>query len=582
VRLLRLGRTLPRRPALQAEAGLARLRRNLRRTGAALRKYAAPALLVLALLAAGVLLLAFSAELTFFQDSWEFLMNRRGFGADALLEPHNEHIVVLPVAIVQLLLRVFGMSSAGPEFAVLIAMLLVSATLVFVYVRRRLGEWLGLMAAVLLLFLGPAWMDLLWPFEIGFVGSVLFGVAMLLALDREDERGDAFACGFLVLSIAFSSLGFAFAVGALVDVFVVRHRRGWRRVYVAVVPLLLYAAWFAGWGHEAEGHLSLHNVLVSPRFVVEAMAAAVESLVGMSGLTDEPVGQALWGPALLVAVVALLAWARIRRGGSISPRLWAVAATAATFWFLAGFNFIPGREAWSSRYLYAGAVLVLLIAADLFSGARIGRRGLLACGVVTLLAAGSNIVPLRDGRDFLESQTVLTRSDLGAIEIARLTVDPSFGLAPEIAGTPFLIDVTAGEYLSAVDEYGSPAYTSAELERAAEFGRVQADVVLANALPVSIEIEQGAARQAGRCVRLPGDDSGASPPWLRSGLTKIALPPGEPGTIRLRRFAVAEYPLVTEGVPGGSTILLRIPADGSARPWRLWVEAAQGASVCRG
>jgi hypothetical protein len=528
-----------------------------------------------------VLLLAFSAELTFFQDSWEFLINRRGFSADALLQPHNEHIVVLPVAIAQLLLRLFGMSSARPEFVVLIAMLLASAALVFVYVRRRLGPWLALMAAVLLLFLGPAWMDLLWPFEIGFVGSVLFGVAMLLALDREDSRGDAAACALLALSIGFSSLGVAFAVGAIVDVVAARRRRGWRRAYVAAVPLLLYAGWFAGWGHDAESHLSLHNVLVSPRFVLEAMSAAVESLVGMSGITDQPVGQAAWGPALLIAIVIPLAWARIRRPAAVSPRLWPVAAAAATFWFLAAFNTIPGREAWSSRYLYAGAAFVLLIAADLLPGARIGRRGILAAGAVTLLAAGSNIIPLRDGRDYLESQTVLTRSDLAAIEIARRTVDPSFSLTPEIAGTPFLIDVNAAEYLTAVREYGSPAYTPAQLAAAPETGRAQADVVLANALPVSTEIEEGAGAAGGDCVPVRAGAGSVRSLALGPGLSRIAIAAGEPGTIRLRRFASADFPFVTEGVPGGSTTLLRIPRDRVARPWQLQVDAAQGATVCR-
>ncbi len=56
--------------------------------------------------------------------------------------------------------------------------------------RRRVGPWPALFAAVLLLFLGPAWEVLLWPFEIAFAGSVLFGVAMLLALDRGERRGD--------------------------------------------------------------------------------------------------------------------------------------------------------------------------------------------------------------------------------------------------------------------------------------------------------------------------------------------------------------------------------------------------------
>jgi hypothetical protein len=551
-----------------------------------LRRNPATALLALALIGTAALLLAFSAELTFFQDTWELLMNRRGIGAEALLQPHNEHIVVLPVAIEQLLLRLFGMSSARPEFVVLIAALLASAVLVFVYVRRRVGPWLALMAAVLLLFLGPAWQDLLWPFEVGFVGSVLFGVAMLLALERGDRRGDLAACAFLALSLAFSSLGLAFAVAALVDLVQTRRRRGLRRAYVAGLPLLLFAGWYVGWGHEAEGHLSLDNVLASPRYVVEAMSAAVESLVGMSGITGEPVGQAVWGPPLLVVLAALLAWALLRGRGAargpaaasssaLSPRLWPVVAAAATFWLLAAFNEIPGREAYSSRYQYAGAAFALLIAANLLEGVRIGRRALLAAGAITLLAAGSNLIPLRDGRDFLESQTVLTRSDLAAIEIARRTVEPSFGLSPEVAGTPFLIDVTAGEYLAAVEEYGSPAYTAAELERAPELGRAQADVVLANALPVSTEIEDGASVGGRGCLAIGGDGGLALPP----GLTRVALAPGEPGAIRLRRFAT-DYPLVTEGVAGGSTVLLRIPPDRAERPWQLQVDAAQGARVC--
>jgi hypothetical protein len=524
-----------------------------------------------------VLLLAFSSELTFFQDSWEFLMNRRAFGADALLAPHNEHIVVIPVAITQLLLELFGMSSARPEFVVLITALLASATLVFVYVRRRVGPWPALMAAVLLLFLGPAWQDLLWPFEIGFVGSVLFGVAMLLALERDDQRGDLAACIFLALSIGFSSLGVAFAVGAIVDVVGRRRLRGLGRAYLAAVPLLLYAGWYAGWGQDAEGHFTLHNVLVSPRFVVEAMAAAAESLVGLSGITGEIAGQAVWGPALLVVLAATLAYAWIRKRIAPSPRLWPVAAAAAAYWFLTAFNAIPGREAYSSRYLYAGAAFVLLIAADLLAGVRLGRRALLAAGAVTLVAAGSNLIPLRDGRDYLESQTVLTRADLAAIEIAERTVDPSFSLIPEIAGTPFLIDVNAAEYLAAVREYGSPAYTPSELAGAPEIGREQADVVLANALPVSTEVVEGeAARPAGRCVA-----AGSAPLALRPGLTRIAVAAGEPATIRLRRFATARYPLVTEGVSGGSTTLLRIPADRATRPWRLRVDAEQGATVCR-
>lgn len=233
----------------------------------------APALLLgAAITASGVLLLYLTREMTFLQDTWEFLMNRRGITADALLKPHNEHIVILPVAIEQLFLRLFGMSTARPEYVLLTLALLVAAYLLFVYVRRRLGPWLALFAAVLLLFLGPAWEVLLWPFEISFVGSVVFGLAMLLALDRDDRNGDIAACVFLSLSFGFSELAIPFAAAAAVDIFQKRRRRGLARLYLVAVPVLLYGAWYAGWGHDAESHVSLRNVLTSPRFVWESAA----------------------------------------------------------------------------------------------------------------------------------------------------------------------------------------------------------------------------------------------------------------------------------------------------------------------
>ncbi len=548
-----------------------------------LKQNGALVLLAVALLAAAVVLLTYASGLAPFQDSWEFLMHRRGFSLDAFMQPHNEHIVVLPVAIDQLLLRIFGMGSATPEFVALTVALLLTAVLVFVYVRRRIGAWPALIAATLLLFLGPAWQVLLWPFEIGFVGSVLFGVAMLLALDRDDQHGDVVACVSLALAIGFSSLGIAFALGAAVDVFQRRRRRGLRRAYVAAVPLLLYAAWYGGWGHSAEGHLSFHNVLVSPRFVFEGLAASVDSLLALSTIADEAVGRSKWGPVVLVGLAVLIAYGW-RRRRTFSPRLWPVVASAAAFWFLAAFNYFPGREAYSSRYLYGGAAFLVLIAADLLRGVRFGRGALLAAAVVAVAVAVFNLVPLREGRDFLRAQTVLTRADLAAIEISARTVEPSFALTPEIGGTSFLNEIQAGEYLTAVREYGSPAYTPAELAKAPEVGRVQADVVLVNALPVTSEIEASAPGpdRGDQCVRVPGGRGPGAPALpLGPGLTKIELAAGDPGIVRLRRFAVGEYPIVSEGVPGGSTTLLRIPRDMATRPWRLQVEAAQRAVVCQ-
>lgn len=541
-----------------------------------LSRYAPLVLLAVAMAAAAAVLLHYGSGLTFFQDSWEFLMHRRDPSAATLLDPHNEHIVLLPVLITQASLRLFGMSSMTPELVLLVALELGVAALLFLYARRRLGPWAALFAATVLLFLGPAWQDLLWPFQVGFVGASLFGLATLLALENEDRRWDRAACAFLAVSIAFSSLGIAFAVAAAVNVLQRRRERGLRRAYVFVLPLLLYLGWYAGWGHEAENNFSAHNVLVSPRYVWEGLVASLDSALALGTIFDEVVGRSKWGAPLLIVLLALAAYRGFRNRGFF-PGLWPVLAAAATFWFLAAFNQGPGREPYSSRYLYVGVLFVLLIAVNLLQGVKLNRWALLAGAAATCVVVGFNLVPLREGRDFFAEQTVLTRADLAAIEIADRTVDPAFRLSPEVAGTVFLGEIEAGEYLQAVDEYGSPAYSPAELAGSAEEGRVHADLVLANALPLAIETASGAAGAKGRCLTVGGTASLS----LRPGVTTVELGPGGEGTVKLRRFAEGEYPLDSGALAPGSTTRLFVPRDRLARPWRMLVEAPRGARVCR-
>jgi hypothetical protein len=548
-------------------------------------------LLGAALVASAALLLVLGADLTYFQDSWAFLIERQGASAGDFLEPHNEHISVLAVVVNKLLLALFGMGSDFPERVVLTAMLAATAVLLFVYVRRRIGPWPALIAAVIVLFLGPAWEVLLWPFEISLVGSTLAGLGVLLALDRGDRRGDAAACALLAIAIGFSSLGIPFLAAALVDVAMRRRERGWARIYVPGIPLLLYGAWFLGYGRDSESAASVGSVLHSPVFIAEGLASSVASILGLRALAGgiESQQRPYLGLLVLLAILALGAYALWRsRGAGGRPRLprpapglWPALAATLTFWGLAGINDLPGRAPWASRYMHVGAILVFLVLANLLAGVSIGRRALRVAGGVTAVAVALNLIPLFEGRDRLEEQAVLARADLAAIEIAARGADPEFGLDPGIAGTVSLIDVQAGPYLAAVDDHGSPAYTEAELVHAPEAGRRWADIVLSHSLPVSIVTRPGfGPGRRGRCVAVAGPANGSELP-LRPGATVIEVAPGPPASLALRRFARSEYPVPLESVPGGSTTLLTIPADRSAHPWQLRVEAEQPVRVCR-
>ncbi|HEX5711873.1 MAG TPA: hypothetical protein VFX85_01010 [Solirubrobacterales bacterium] len=553
---------------------------------AGLRRNAPTILLGVALFASTLLVCALCWELTFFQDTWAFLLDRQEFSADAFLAPHNEHIVVFPVAITKLLLEVFGMTSGLPEMFAATLLLTVNGALLFFYVRRRTGPWPALMAASLLLFLGSGWPILLWPFENEFTGAITGGLAMLLLLDRDDRKGDIWACVALVFAVGFGSLGVTFVLAAAIDVLQKRRERGWGRAYVFLIPALLYAFWWLGWGHDAETHITLRNVLASPAYVMEGFASALDSLLGLSQIPVNSPGEPKWGRPLLIAALALIAFGQWRKPG-FSRGLWPVAAAGLAYWLLAAFNYIPGREASASRYVYAAAVFVLLIAANLLRDVRFSRNGLIVAGVVTVAAIGPNIAQMKDGRDWLKGQTVLTRANTAALEIARDTVNPEYFLGSvEATGTASLGIVKAGPYFEAVDRWGSPAYTPEELATAPQPGPHFADIVLSQTLPLTTEttletFDFGGAAE--NCVVLaPGSVTPDSELRLAPGVTRIEVAPGPDAEFSLRRFATGEYPVRTEGAAGETTTLVSIPRDRApAYPWFLHVEAGQEARVCR-
>lgn len=534
-----------------------------------------------AMVLGAVLLVVAEWHVTFFQDTFDFLLYRRAWDADSFLTPWNEHIVVGPVFITKALLAVFGMTSNTPEQLVMGITVLTAPVLLFAWMRRRTGEWLALIAAVLFLFLGSAWPVTLWPFEDFFTLPICFGLAMLLFLDREDGVGDAWACAMLVAATLSSTLGLSLIVAAFVDFILARRARGWRRGYVFALPLVLYAVWYLGWGHDAQHHLSLHNVLATPAYVAEGFATALAALAGLATVPAIGPTSVEWGKPLLVAAVALVAFGQWRRPG-LSRGFWVVLGAAASYWFLAAFNYIPGREASSGRYIYAGAFFVLLLAAELLVGWRFSRRALWITAGAALLAIGPNLAQLQGGSEFEREQSVFTRADLAALEISRDTVDPSFSLNdPEVAGTASLALVSAGAYFEAVDSWGSPAYSVAELEAAPATGRHFADLVLAAALPVTAETAPGlGSGTAGACVTIAAGEAAAKEVPLGPGTATVELASGAPAAISLRRFATGEFPVALATAEGDTTTTITIPKDRAPDPWYVHVEAAQQVTVC--
>jgi hypothetical protein len=517
---------------------------------------------------AAALLVVEGRGTTFYYDEWNMVLERRENDLDAFLAPHNGHLVAIPVAIYRLFFALFGLDDYGPFRLLLIALHVVCAVLLFALLRRRVDRRVAALATVLVLFLGTGGQDLLWPFQITYLGSIAAGLGALLALERADRRGDVAAAILLAVSCACSGLGIPFLLGAAVHVAWTGERV--RRAWVVVAPAALYALWYAGWG---DSESSLSNLRYVPSYVADSLAGV---LGGLTGLGTE------WGRPLAVAA-AIFVLARLFAGAPITRRAAAVAVVLLSFWTLAGLTRGDLGEPDASRYVYPGAILVLLVAAELQPRVRLTTRGL--C-VLTVLVAGAivaNLGALRDEGAYLRDTARIVKAELAALELERAVVPADY--RPDVERAPV---VSAGPYLAAIDAHGSPAAPVASLATAAPDEQAVVDRVLSEA---GVRVEAGEpdvtaptptiafattpSRADGPCVRALGPGS----LYVKTKEPVAVLPEaGASVEVLVRRLGEGfGAPLASVSGAGAS---IRVPDDALPRPWELKLTGTGRFAVC--
>jgi hypothetical protein len=519
----------------------------------------------------GVLLLRWQGRLTFWRDEWDFLLHRRGWSLETFFDPFVEQLLAIPILIYRVLQTTFGMDSPRPFQVVAIALFLLSVAMVFVYMRRRVGEWLALAAILPILFLGPSWDDLLFPFQMALFGSVACGIGALLALDRRDRAGDIAAMLLLLAALFFFDLGICFVAAATVEIALGRDR--WRRAFVVVVPTALWLLWYAAWGHDADTFISFHNFANAPNYMLDGLAASLATWVGLgTEVYDE--SKLDWGRPLLVVALGLAAW-RLYQLRRPSPRLLATGVLLFGFWFLCALNTNPLAPATAGRYQYLGIVLMALLVAELARGVRVRPYAaaiLVLAGVTAAIVNGS---ALRDAAIGLADTAQKERGGLAALELARDQVDPAFELTPQNSGVDYLGILDAGSYFEAIDAHGSPAYTPAELASAPDNARLAGDMVSAAALGAGLE--RGGAAEPGTCVVLR---PGVAPAIVAVPPNGIVLRASSAATeVTLRRYA-SGFPVALGRLPARRPELLRIRADRSSQPWSAQLSGGGRATVC--
>lgn len=305
-----------------------------------------------------LVLLVYTRTFTFYFDEWTFITTAPDWTLASYFEPHNEHPSILLRLVYAGLLNTVGLRDYWPYMAVLLLAHFANAILLFELVRRRAGDLIGVAAAALLIVLGAGWEDLLWAFQMAWLGSVAFGLGSLLLL--QTPRRIAPATTLLAASLACSGIGLVFAVAAIVQLALTPQRRR-DLLWLAPVGVAL-AAWYVAFGRfgdHPDPQPTAGNLLLDPLYTLWGLGQSVAGVIGEGGW---------FGPPLLLLAVAVLAWRWKRRG--VDPFIIGVAAGLVAFYLVTGLTRaqLGYQQSGASRYTYVGATLWLILLAGAARG----------------------------------------------------------------------------------------------------------------------------------------------------------------------------------------------------------------------
>ena len=317
--------------------------------------------------------------------------------------------------------------------------------------RYDVEPWTATALVGTFLVLGVGSGDLLWAFQIGFVGSLAFG---LLAIEEIELDRPWFSTVWSVCALMCSGIGVPMVAGCGL---VALTRRNLKATLIAViVPAVVFLTWWETIGHTGTATTLAFRDL--PSYVWAGLTASV------AGYFDLP---HVVGAVLVVVLILAALWRRN------VPAALAVTTVALYLFVGTGRSILGANQAAISRYSYLAVALLLPLAGQLMTGLARLRvlRPMVLTGLVVLIGVNGNML---QGHANIEAKLVSTPHrliDAAAYLVSRgarfsgvalPTRSQTFGVASTLTLAQLADWVRRGQY--PVPAYVSP--TALRIERA--------------------------------------------------------------------------------------------------------------------
>ena len=288
---------------------------------------------------------------------------------------------------------------------------------------------------------------------------------------------------------------------------------------------------------------------------------------------------------------------RLVGSGRVSARLMGLLATAISLWIITGLARSTISPPESSRYIYLGAVAIVLIGVELLTGVWISARAIATATLLVLLFVLAGLPTMSSGSKGLQETSQTVTAELGALQIAAAYAPSAYAPDPVLAPP-----VTAGPYMHTVRSMGSsPADSPARIATSTTAGRAGADRVLlaleapkltpissvsassfASASPRILSTAGGSARSSGPCTTFTPSAAAAMTSVLVLPVNGVQIHVQGADIARLaaRRFGEAFVPITSAQAREVATFI--VPSDAVSRrfPWQMQVSSASPLRVC--
>lgn len=569
-------------------------------------------------LGTAVWILAQSGRFGHYGDEWDFIFYAHEWTFADYFVAHNEHWSTIPMIIWAVLLSWFGTASYLPFMVPLVIAHIGAAVLLFLIVRRRAGDLVALAGAALVLIVAQGAENLVWAFQVGFVGSVTLGLLAIYLMDKvptaepadtvgsvdhdlddlDDDHVAAAdkpilgrigrpkrgvlptvgAAAALVASLACSGVGL-FMVATVAVLFGLDRRR-WRQAWILVPAVVSYAIWYLTDGaSKAEVHRSPFSLDAVGQLVGYVPTGLGAGLAGTASMTP------YWGQIALALGTAALGLAlyrnRLRRALPIAAAVGLLLQFSLTGLVRAQFG---DGQATASRYIYIVAffaVLMLCEAAGDLPWRSWWRPAVVAA--VTLVTLHNAVVLQRTFNTHADNIAELEAA-LQTAWLLRDATDQEAEVSPEPRQAPTL---TANAYKQARIRLGSP-YPEPTVELLSTLSPNGVNLAVRQLLPLKI-----AAAPAG-VSRIPcqqvGDSASTEPQRLIITVRDssfVTIAPSGAAEVGLAQWVLGDEPDVALSkvpVRSGDALTVRPRVTGVNLVRHIAVQVPPGiaATVCAG